>query len=65
MTLQIINNDVQNFQSDYIKVENPICVINIPEQLRDEKPPEYDSCVVAPPCYDDAVQQSPPLLLHI
>lgn len=38
-------------------------MINIPEQLRTEKPPEYETCVIAPPCYDDAIQLSPILFL--
>lgn len=38
-------------------------MINIPEQLRTEKPPEYETCVTAPPCYDDAIQLSPVLFL--
>lgn len=38
-------------------------MINIPEQLRNEKPPEYETCVIAPPCYDDAIQLSPILFL--
>lgn len=38
-------------------------MINIPDQLRTEKPPEYETCVIAPPCYDDAIQLSPILFL--
>lgn len=34
------------------------------EQPLSEKPPEYDSVVLEPPCYDDAIKLSPSTLLQ-
>lgn len=42
---------------------NGVHVITVPERLRTEKPPEYDTCIIHPPTYDDAVQLSPAALL--
>lgn len=39
-------------------------MINVSEQLRTEKPPEYETCVMAPPSYDDALQLNASAFLH-
>lgn len=39
-------------------------MITVPEHIRTEKPPEYDTCIVQPPTYDDAVQLSPAAFLN-
>lgn len=51
---------LNQFQND-----NPIHVITVPEHIRTEKPPEYETCIVQPPSYDDAVQLSPAAFLNI
>lgn len=43
--------------------DDPVHVISVPEHVRAEKPPEYETCIVHPPSYDDAVQLSPVALL--
>lgn len=41
-----------------------IHVITVSEQVINEKPPEYDTVVLEPPCYDDAIKLSPANLLQ-
>lgn len=41
-----------------------IHVINVADQRTSEKPPEYDTVVLEPPCYDDAIKLSPATLLQ-
>lgn len=51
---------IPHFQND-----DPIHVISSTEERQCEKPPDYDSVAVAPPCYDDAIKLDPSALLHI
>lgn len=44
--------------------DDPIHVISVPEHIRIEKPPEYETCI-QPPSYDDALQLSPAALLTV
>lgn len=41
-----------------------IHVISVSDQTTNEKPPEYDTVVLEPPCYDDAIKLSPANLLQ-
>lgn len=41
-----------------------IHVISVADQTVNEKPPEYDTVVLEPPCYDDAIKLSPATLLQ-
>lgn len=41
-----------------------IHVISVADQTTNEKPPEYDTVVLEPPCYDDAIKLSPANLLQ-
>lgn len=40
-------------------------MISVPEGVRTEKPPEYETCVIQPPSYDDALQQLSPVDLLV
>lgn len=48
------------FQTD----DDPIHIISVADPPISEKPPEYDSVVLEPPCYDDAIKLSPSTLLE-
>ncbi|XP_055642090.1 uncharacterized protein LOC129778933 isoform X2 [Toxorhynchites rutilus septentrionalis] len=45
--------------------DDAIHVISSTEERQCEKPPDYDSVAVAPPCYDDAIKLDPSALLHL
>lgn len=47
-----------------INDNDAIHVITVSEQIINEKPPEYDTVVLEPPCYDDAIKLSPANLLQ-
>jgi len=46
------------------EIDEPIHVITIPDAQILEKPPEYDTVVMEPPTYDDAIKLSPSVLLN-
>lgn len=39
-------------------------MISVADQTTNEKPPEYDTVVLEPPCYDDAIKLCPANLLQ-
>ena len=45
--------------------QNEDALHTISEQVRTEKPPEYETCVIAPPSYDVAIQLNPAFLPHV
>lgn len=44
--------------------DDPIHIISMGSQPSGEKPPEYETVVLEPPCYDDAIKLSPANLLQ-
>ncbi|XP_058057687.1 uncharacterized protein LOC131208810 isoform X2 [Anopheles bellator] len=44
--------------------DDPVHVINVNDEQRREKPPDYDTVAIAPPTYDDAIKLDPASLLR-
>lgn len=71
---ELMHKHIQQQQKKLIKLQfflfnsqnnDPIHVITIADEMRREKPPDYDQVTSSPPSYDDAIKLNPNALLKV